>query len=88
MTSLPPLEHTSNATGRLIIYHIQQGDTNFNDFYLYKTVVLQGGIIKQDKNFLIGPAKFEFLDNQVILQGFVALPPSVEDDPRIFMTYL
>lgn len=86
--TLPILERTSNETGRLIVYHIQQGDTNLNNFYLYKTVIMQGGIMDQDKSFLFGPIEYELLHNSVIEQGFIPIAPGPDDDPRIFMTYL
>jgi hypothetical protein len=88
MNKLPPLEHTSNDTGRLLVYHIQQGDNDFNKYFLYKTAILPGGIMKPE-GVVFAWDDFEWLNNQVIKQGFVPLMPHpTEDDPRIMMTYL
>jgi hypothetical protein len=87
MDKLPPLERTSNETGRVVLYHIQQGDTNFNIFYLYKSVVLPGGHLMEDKSFLYGSNDYDLLNDQVLAQGFRKLPPFPDDDPRILMVY-
>lgn len=87
MIEIPLLEHTSNDTDRRLIYHIQQGDTNFNEYYLWKAAILPGGVI-QPEGVIIASDDLDWLHKQVVQQGFVYLEPTPEDDPRIMRVYL
>lgn len=87
MNKLPLLEHTSNETQRLLIYHIQQGDQDFNQYFLYKTAILPGGIM-QPEGVVFKTDDFFSLHIQVVNQGFYPMEPTPEDDPRILKVYL
>lgn len=82
----PTLEHTGNVTGRLLIYHIQCGDTNPNEFYLYKSAIKLGQVIPE--GVVIGCNQYDWLHNNMMKQCFCPLAPMPEDDPRILMTYV
>jgi len=84
MEKIPQLEHTSNQTGRLLVYHIQQGDNDLNKYFLYKTV-LADGILKSE-GWLCMSDDFFGMHQQIINQGFYPMQPTEEDDPRILMT--
>lgn len=87
MQELPILEHTSNETGRLLMYHIQRGDNDFNKFFLYKTAIITGGILEPEGVVFITDDYFS-LHDKIICQGFVAMQPTTDDDPRILMVFL
>ena len=86
MDTFPQLEHTSNDTGRLLLYHIQQGDTDFSKYYLYKTVHLRGG--KSIVEVLLMCNDLEYLHQQILRQGFYRYPDNPEDDPRIMGVFI
>jgi hypothetical protein len=86
MVQFPILEHTSNNTGRLLIYHIQQGDTDFSKYFLYKTAHLPGG--RSEVSVLLVCNNLEWLQKQIKQQGFYHLPDNPDDDPRIMGVFL
>ncbi len=86
MDQLPQLEHTSNDTGRLLLYHIQQGDADFSKYFLYKTVHLSGG--RSVVSVLLVCNDLEWLQQQILRQGFILYPDNPNDDPRIMGVFL
>lgn len=83
---IPLLEHTSNETDRLLIYQIQQGDTDFNRFYLYKSNVKKDGALEPE--VLLVCNDFQWLHSQILKQGFWPLAENPNDDPRIMRVYV
>jgi hypothetical protein len=86
MEQFPLLEHTSNDTGRILLYHIQQGDTDFSKYYLYKTAHLPGG--QSEINVLLMCDDLEWLQGQILRQGFFRFPDNPNDDPRIMGVFI
>jgi hypothetical protein len=86
MAAFPILEHTSNETGRLLVYHIQQGDTDFSKYFLYKTAHLRGG--KTEVGVLLVCNDLEWLQRQIVAQGFYRYPDNPNDDPRIMAVFV
>jgi hypothetical protein len=86
MDNFPLLEHTSYVTGRLLIYHVQQGDTDFSQYFLYKTVHLPGG--RREVKVLLVCNNLDWLHQQILKQGFIRYPDDPDDDPRIMGVFL
>lgn len=86
MNTFPILEHSSNESGRLLIYHIQQGDTDFSKYFLYKTAHLPGGM--NEVEILLVCNDLEWLQGQIVSQGFYHYPDNPNDDPRIMGVFI
>lgn len=79
------MEHTSNETGRLLIYSIHKRNAIY---VMIKDVVIPKGIIVRDPKFLYGTFDFEGLHKEMLRRGFVPMAPSPEDQKSIVCTYL
>lgn len=82
---MPPTEHTSNETGRLLIYSIHKRGAIY---LLVKDAVIHKGIIMRDPKFLYGTFDFEGLHKEMIHRGFVPMLPAPEDLKSLICTYL
>lgn len=85
MTPLPPLERTSNDTGRLIMYTVYNHDRLYT---MLKWVVLEKGLLECDLSFKYTTYDNEGLYNAMIKNGFVPMLRSKVDAPDIVCTFL
>lgn len=82
---LPFTEHTSNKTGRIVIYSIHQKG---NMFLMLKDLVLNGGIIERDPKFLYATFDLEGLQKEMRRRAFVPMLPAPDDQKSLVCTFL
>ena len=84
MTPLPPLERTSNETGRLIMYAVYNHDRVYT---MLKWAVVQNGSLECDLSFKYTTYDNEGLYKEMLRNGFVPMIRSEIDEPDIVCTF-
>ena len=82
---MPYTEHTSNDTGRLVVYSIHRRDKIYT---MIKDAILPKGIIVRDPKFLYATFDLEGLRKEMLYRGFVPMMPAPEEQNNLVCTFL